>query len=129
MDNNLKKYKIRKIVFGIAKFLSMTFSLVLLELVISDNLQAILWWGAIEFLFLGLVAFLTSANRINNPKIKRGLFIEKVIFTSVGAGLLIADSFLFIKELLVSFMLILSVGLGFIAIVLYRYWIEPYNYK
>lgn len=123
----MKKEKIRNFIFTIIFILGLTHIFILFRFLISDPLQSFLWGISVIFLISGLAFFLLSINKKFVKLKKRRLFLCEVLFTCIGAIIFITNSFIFIKKILISVLLVISVTLVFISLVLLQKWIVQDN--
>lgn len=119
----MKKSIIKPLVFIILYALGIAHINVLFRFVCEKPLPTIMWWLSVVFIINGLMLFMLSIIKKLPDKVYKCLLIGKILFTVIGAILFIVSAFLFISNIFISILLIISVTLIFTILVLLQYWI------
>lgn len=118
-----KKNKIKSAIFTIIYILSLAHICILFRFICPNPLQTFLWWISVALIISGLAMILLSINKEIKEKKRKYLLPCIILFSVIGGVVFTINAFLFIDDLFVSILLVLSVLLVFIAFVLLQHWV------
>ena len=115
----MNKKFIKAIISLVIFMLGISHVFVLFRFVCNDMFEGVLWGVAIALLLTGLICFiLPYAKQDEQDRIKKVRFIGKIICTILGGVLFVVDSVVFIEDVIVTILLLLSVIFAYLGTIL-----------